>query len=171
MNFWDKLERSIRKRDSLLCVGLDPRPDRIPKRYVSVGDFNKAIIDATADQACIYKPNIAFYEALGEEGMRALRETLDYIPDDTPVLLDAKRSDIASTAAAYAKAAYEDLGVDALTVTPYLGRDGVDPFLAYEDRGVFLLCKTSNPSAGEIQDWTQGGQPSAHPRHGSLSPA
>jgi len=159
MTFWHKLETSIRNRDSLLCVGLDPYPERIPSRYATVGDFNKAIIDATADLACIYKPNIAFYEALGEAGLRALRDTLDYIPDDIPVLLDAKRNDIATTAAAYARAAFEQWGVDALTVNPYLGSDGVAPFLAYEDRGVFILCKTSNPSAGEVQDWSQAGEP------------
>ena len=159
MGFWEKLEQSVRQRDSLLCVGLDPRPDRIPTRYATVADFNKAIIDATADLACIYKPNIAFYEALGEGGMRALRDTLDYVPDDIPVLLDAKRNDIAATAGAYARAAFNMWNVDALTVTPYLGKDGVAPFLEYSDRGVFLLCRTSNPSAGEIQDWAQGGIP------------
>ncbi|MFP3897487.1 MAG: orotidine-5'-phosphate decarboxylase [Anaerolineales bacterium] len=159
MDFWEKLKESIRRRDSLLCVGLDPRPEMIPSRFGSVVDFNRAIIDATADLACVYKPNIAFYEALGEEGMRALRGTLTYIPDDVPVLLDAKRNDIGSTATAYAKACYEVLGVDAVTVTPYLGSDGVTPFTAYEDRGVFLLCKTSNPGAGEVQDWAQQGEP------------
>jgi len=159
VNFWKKLEASIRRRDSLLCVGLDPRPERIPSRFDSVVDFNRAIIDATADLACVYKPNIAFYEALGEEGMEALRDTLAYIPDDVPALLDAKRNDIGSTATAYAKACYEVLGVDAVTVTPYLGSDGVTPFTAYEDRGVFLLCKTSNPGAGEVQDWAQRGEP------------
>ncbi len=159
MNFWDKLEASIRRRDSLLCVGLDPDPAQIPSRYASVADFNKAITGATADLACAYKPNIAFYEALGVEGLRALRQTLDHIPADIPVILDAKRNDITSTAAAYAKAAFERWGVDALTVNPYLGRDGVEPFLAYADRGVFLLCKTSNPSASEVQDWAQGGEP------------
>jgi len=159
MRFWDKLEKSIRQRDSLLCVGLDPVEDRIPPQYATVADFNKAIIDATADRACIYKPNIAFYEALGSSGMCALRETLDYIPAEIPVVLDAKRNDIASSAAAYARAAYQVWNVDALTVTPYLGRDGVLPFLACNDRGVFLLCKTSNPSASEVQDWAQGGEP------------
>ena len=159
MSFWRKLEESIRKRDSLLCVGLDPQPERIPAGYGSVADFNRAIIAATADLACTYKPNIAFYEALGEEGLRALRETLACIPQDIPVILDAKRNDIASTAAAYARAAYEVWGVDAVTVNPYLGQDGVQPFLAYEERGVFVLCKTSNPSAGEVQDWSQSGEP------------
>ena len=159
VSFWCKLEASIRHHDSLLCVGLDPDPAHIPSHYASVADFNRAIIDATAGLACAYKPNIAFYEALGEEGLRALRETLDHMPADVPVVLDAKRNDIASTAAAYARAAFERWGVDALTVNPYLGRDGVEPFLAYPDRGVFLLCKTSNPSAPEIQDWAQGGEP------------
>ncbi|MEA3406714.1 MAG: orotidine-5'-phosphate decarboxylase [Chloroflexota bacterium] len=159
MNFWKELEESIRRRDSLLCVGLDPRPERIPARFDSVADFNRAIIDATADLACVYKPNIAFYEALGEKGMEALRDTLAYIPEDIPVLLDAKRNDIGSTATAYAKACYEVLNVDAVTVTPYLGSDGVAPFIAYEDKGVFLLCKTSNPGAGEVQDWAQQGEP------------
>jgi len=159
VNFWQRLEKSIQRRNSLLCVGLDPRPERIPSCFATVADFNKSIIDATVDLACVYKPNIAFYEALGQEGFDALHETLDYIPSDMPVLLDAKRNDIGSTAAAYAKACYEALGVDAVTVTPYLGKDGVAPFLAYEDKGVFILCKTSNPSAGEVQDWSQGGEP------------
>jgi len=162
MTFWQKLESRIHRCDSLLCVGLDPDPGRIPARYAGVADFNKAIIDATADLAAVYKPNIAFYEALGERGLRDLRETLDYIPDDIPVILDAKRNDIASTASAYAQAAFERWGVDALTVNPYLGRDGVQPFLSYEDKGVFLLCKTSNPSAAEVQDWAQGGEPLYH---------
>jgi uridine monophosphate synthetase len=157
--FWQKLETSIRKHNSLLCVGLDPQPNKIPARYASVGEFNRAIIAATQDVACCYKPNIAFYEALGETGLAALRETLATIPADTPVILDAKRNDIASTAAAYAKSAFEVWGVDALTVNPYLGLDGVQPFLDYTDKGVFLLCKTSNPSAGEIQDWGQAGEP------------
>ncbi|NLG49447.1 MAG: orotidine-5'-phosphate decarboxylase [Chloroflexi bacterium] len=159
MGFWEKLEASIQQRDSLLCVGLDPDPARIPAKYGSVADFGRAIIDATADLACVYKPNIAFYEALGLDGLRALRDTLNHVPADIPVLLDAKRNDISSTAGAYARAVFETWGADAVTVNPYLGRDGVAPFTAYSDRGVFLLCKTSNPSAGEIQDWEQGGVP------------
>jgi uridine monophosphate synthetase len=159
MDFWTKLAESARARNSLLCVGLDPQPELIPSRYGSVSEFNRAIIDATAEVACVYKPNIAFYEAMGDEGLQALRETLDYIPADTPVIMDAKRNDITSTAAAYARAIYDVWGADALTVNPYLGRDGVEPFLQHRDRGVFVLCKTSNPSAGEIQDWTSGGEP------------
>ena len=157
--FWDKLDAAIDRNDSLLCVGLDPQPESIPARYGSMGAFTRAIIDATADLACAYKPNIAFYEAAGEAGLEALRETLAHIPEGIPVILDAKRSDIGSTASAYARAAFEVWGADAVTVNPYLGRDGVAPFLAYCERGVFVLCKTSNPSAGEVQDWTQAGQP------------
>jgi uridine monophosphate synthetase len=159
MNFWTRLQASIRQRDSLLCVGLDPQPGQIPARYATVAAFNRAIIEATADLACAFKPNIAFYEALGEEGTRALRETLAAIPPDIPVILDAKRGDIASTAQAYARAVYDGWGVDAVTVAPYLGGDGVAPFFAYPDKGVFVLCKTSNPSAGELQDWSQAGEP------------
>lgn len=157
--FWTKLAAAIARNDSLLCVGLDPQPGNTPKQYASIGGFTRAIIDATADLACAYKPNIAFFEAAGEEGLAALRETLAHIPEGIPVILDAKRNDIGSTAEAYARAAFDVWGVDAVTVNPYLGIDGVQPFLAYEDRGAFVLCKTSNPSAGEVQDWTQSGQP------------
>ncbi len=158
MDFWTKLGASVAKRNSLLCVGLDPRADRL-QGYASVADLNRAIIDATADIACIYKPNMAFYEAMGDEGLRALRATLDHIPADIPVLLDAKRNDISATAWAYAQAVFEVWGVDAVTINPYLGRDGVDPFLDAPGRGVFILCKTSNPSSGEVQDRLVGGQP------------
>ena len=159
MGFWDKLERNSRRRSSLLCVGLDPWPESIPAQYEDVFAFNKAIVDATAEVACAYKPNIAFYEQLGSGGLEALRRTLAYIPSDIPVILDAKRNDIGSTAAAYARAVFEVWGVDAVTVTPYLGEDGIAPFVDYDDRGVFVLCKTSNPSAGELQDWAQAGEP------------
>lgn len=159
MNFWRKLEASIELHDSLLCVGLDPVREAIPANYASISDFGKAIVDATHDLVCCYKPNIAFYEALGREGIRALMDTLAYIPDNIPVILDAKRNDIASTAIAYAKAAFEVIGADAITINPYFGNDGVQPFLDYTEKGVFILCKTSNPSAGEIQDWSRGGEP------------
>jgi len=157
--FWERLNASVRARDSLLCVGLDPHDAPLPDGHESLEGFLRAVIDATADVACVYKPNIAFYEARGEEGLRTLRRVLDYVPEDIPVILDAKRADIASTGVAYARAVFGWLGVDAVTVNPYLGEDGVAPFLAYEDRGVFILCKTSNPSAGQFQDWSQGGEP------------
>ncbi|NLD43055.1 MAG: orotidine-5'-phosphate decarboxylase [Chloroflexi bacterium] len=157
--FWDRLEASITKRDSLVCVGLDPHPGRLPAGCATVLDLMYRTIDATAEVACAYKPNIAFFEAEGIDGLRALEATLARIPSDTPVILDAKRGDISSTADAYARAAFDWLGVDAITVNPYLGEDGVAPFLAHQGRGVFVLCKTSNPSAGEVQDWLQAGMP------------
>jgi uridine monophosphate synthetase len=162
MSFWTKLGASIAARDSLLCVGLDPHPGQLPARFSSVGAFIRYVIDETADFACVFKPNIAFYEAMGPAGIDTLYEIIQAIPADIPVLLDGKRNDITSTATAYAQGAFEGLGADALTVNPYLGSDGVLPFLAYQDRGVFLLCKTSNPGAGEIQDWTQRGEPLYH---------
>jgi len=159
MGFVKKLKASVARNDSLLCVGLDPRPDRIPPSYDSVLAFNTAIIEATADLVCAYKPNYAFYEALGLEGLRTLAETIERIPTDIPVILDVKRSDIGPSAAAYARAAFEVWKADAVTVNPYLGWDGVQPFLEYEDRGVFLLCHTSNPSAPKVQTWRQHGVP------------
>jgi uridine monophosphate synthetase len=157
--FWQRLAASIATRDSLVCVGLDPHPGRLPDGYSSVEEFLWAVVEATADVACVYKPNVAFFEAEGIDGLRALEAVLARIPADVPVILDAKRGDIASPADAYARAAFDWLGAGALTVNPYLGADGVAPFLAREDRGVFVLCKTSNPSAGEVQDWAQGGVP------------
>lgn len=159
MGFWTKLEESIALRNSLLCVGLDPHPGALPGGYRSVGAFLRSVIEQTADLAAVFKPNIAFFEAMGQPGWDALRETLAAIPPDTPVLLDAKRNDVSSTAAAYARAVFDELGADAVTLNPYLGSDAIAPFLAYEDRGVFVLCKTSNPGAGELQDWSQYGVP------------
>ncbi len=162
---FEKLIRAIIANDSLLCVGLDPRPDRFPLQMMAQPDpifaFNKTIIDATCDLVCAYKPNFAFYEAQGLEGLAALRRTIEYIhaTTDVPVILDAKRGDIGSTAEAYAKAAFEVWGADAVTVNPYLGHDAVQPFTAYADRGVFLLCHTSNPGATDLQTLDCGGRP------------
>ena len=146
MNFIDKLNNAARKNQSLVCIGLDPDPNRMPDN-VSVLAFNKAIIDATAHLVCAYKPNLAFYEAMGQEGMEALEQTVKYIPDDIPVICDGKRGDIGNTAKAYARAIFDNLGCDAATVSPYLGFDSVEPFIQYEDKGVFVLCRTSNPGA------------------------
>jgi len=151
MDFGEKLGRAVEQNRSLLCVGLDPDPARMPAG-VSVADFNRAIVDATADLVCAYKPNLAFYEALGQAGQDALRQTLRHIPDHIPVIADAKRNDIGNTTAAYARALFEDLGVDAATVNPYLGFDSVEPFASYRDRGIFVLCRTSNPGAADFQD-------------------
>lgn len=152
----DRLLESSRQKNSLVCVGLDVDPERVPEplrgRSDWVYEFNRGIIEATSDLVCAYKPNLAFYEALGVYGWEALERTVKAMPQDVVVLGDAKRGDIGHTARAYARALFDGFGFDAVTVNPYLGRDAVEPFLAYEDRGVFLLCKTSNPGSGDFQD-------------------
>ena len=150
MAFITKLVDATRKNNSLLCIGLDPNPDLIPK--MDTLEFNKAIIDATYDLVCAYKPNLAFYEALGIEGLTILEKTVAHIPGDIPIIGDAKRGDIGNTAKAYAKALFSVLGFDAATVNPYLGFDSIEPFISYQDKGVFILCRTSNPGAMDFQD-------------------
>jgi len=121
--------------------------------------FVQGIVEATRDLVCCYKPNLAFYEALGASGNEVLRGVLAAIPDDIPVLIDAKRGDTPNTMQAYARAIFDELDADAVTVNPYLGGDALEPFFDYPDRGVFVLCKTSNPGAGEIQDLLVDGEP------------
>lgn len=154
--FVDRLLDCSRRKDSLVCVGLDVDPERIPEPLRGRGDwvyeFNRGIIEATSDLVCAYKPNLAFYEALGLSGLEALGRTLKSMPPDVLVVGDAKRGDVGHTAGAYARALFDEFGFDAVTVNPYLGRDSVEPFLTREDRGVFLLCKTSNPGSGDFQD-------------------
>ncbi len=150
MNFIDKLTSAARKNNSLLCVGLDPDPQLMPDK-ITVSEFNKAIIDATSDLVCAYKPNLAFYEALGNEGLDALKQTIKHIPDSIPTIGDAKRGDIGNTAKAYARAIFDNLNFDAATVNPYLGFDSVEPFIQYRDKGVFILCRTSNAGASDFQ--------------------
>ena len=150
MNFIEKLVSVTQKNKSLLCVGLDTDPEQIPDG-LSTFEFNKAIIDATSDLVCAYKPNFAFYEALGNEGLEALRSTVNYIPGNIPVIADAKRGDIGNTARAYARAIFTDLNFDATTVSPYLGFDSIEPFINYHDKGVFILCRTSNAGAADFQ--------------------
>src|SRR3990170_488654 len=128
MNFTDKLLAAARKNKSWLCIGLDPAPQSMPP--VDLLSFNKAIIENTADLVCAYKPNLAFYEALGLDGLRALEKTLEYIPENIPVIGDAKRGDIGHTAEAYARALFEFWGFDAATVNPYFGHDSLKPFFA-----------------------------------------
>ena len=159
--FLEKLEAAALQNRSLLCVGLDADPQRMPVR--DVAEFNRAIIDATQDLVCAYKPNLAFYEALGLEGLRALEATLACIPAHIPVIGDAKRGDIGNTAERYARAMFEVWGFDAVTASPFLGSDTVAPFLAYSDKGVFLLCRTSNPGAREFQDLIVSGDGSSGP--------
>ena len=150
MNFVEKLTSAARKNKSLLCVGLDTDPKLMPDK-VGIFEFNKAIIDVTHDLVCAYKPNFAFYEALGSEGLDALKRTVDHIPKNIPVIADAKRSDIGNTAKAYARAIFEYFGFDAATVNPYLGFDSIEPFIQYRDKGVFILCRTSNSGAMDFQ--------------------
>lgn len=152
MNFLEKLLQAARSNRSLLCIGLDPDPELMPK--VDVFQFNRAIIDATSDLVCAYKPNLAFYEALGIEGLKALERTVAYIPKGIPIIGDAKRGDIGSTARAYARALFETLGFDAATVNPYLGYDSLEPFMEYKEKGVFILCRTSNVGSAHFQALT-----------------
>jgi orotidine-5'-phosphate decarboxylase len=160
MNFRDKYELAATTNNSLLCIGLDPDPEQIPEGVDTV-DFLKEIIAATSDLVCCYKPNAAFFEALGLDGFVRLREVIDAVPDGVPVLLDAKRGDIGNTARFYAKAIFDELGVDAVTLSPYLGEDALTPFFEYEDQHSFVLCRTSNPSAVDLQDLAagEGGRP------------
>jgi orotidine-5'-phosphate decarboxylase len=161
MDFLEKLAEASRENRSLLCVGLDPDPAMMPEG-ISIFKFNKAIIDATADLVCAYKPNIAFYESLGGAGLDALKHTRDYIPDNIPVIIDAKRGDIGNTAEAYARGLFDYYGFDAVTVNPYLGYDAMEPFIRYRDRGIFVLCRTSNAGAIDFQSLLleTGGGPS-----------
>ncbi|MEJ2130784.1 MAG: orotidine-5'-phosphate decarboxylase [Gammaproteobacteria bacterium] len=154
--FREQLEASWAKNDSLLCVGLDPDLERLPAHLLRwpqpIFAFNRAIVDATADLVCAYKPQIAHYSAVGAE--RELERTIAYIHarhPGIPVILDAKRGDIGSTAVMYAREAFERYDADAVTVNPYLGYDALVPFLAHADRGIFVLCRTSNPGGREIQ--------------------
>lgn len=157
------LDRAIDRHDSWVCVGLDPEPEKLPAilrhRPQAILEFNRAIIDATADLVCAYKPQIAHYAAVGAEDQ--LLETIRYIRErapGVPVILDSKRGDIGSTAEKYAREAFERFGADAVTVNPYLGRDAAEPFLAYKDKGVIVLCRTSNAGAREFQDLQVGGR-------------
>ena len=148
--FTERLDDAARRNQSLVCVGLDPWRPSMP--IDDLAAFTKAIIEATCDLVCAYKPNYAFYEAEGLEGLRALETTIQAVPDGIPVILDAKRGDIGSTATAYAKAAFEAWGADAVTVNPYMGGDSLAPFFEYEDRGVFVLARTSNPGARDFEE-------------------
>ena len=147
MGFFEALERRARQADSLLCVGIDPRGTD----PATVREECLRLVDATARHACAFKPNSAFFEALGADGMTVLRDVIASVPDGIPVILDAKRGDIADTAEAYATAAFDRLGAQAITLSPYLGGEALRPFLSRPERGAFVLCKTSNPGADEFQ--------------------
>ncbi len=166
MNFQTKLAASVKKNNSLLCVGLDSDVEKIPQHLFSQPDpvftFNQAIIDATHDLVCCYKINTAFYEGQGAEGIKQLKMTFDYLKEkcaDIPIILDAKRGDIENTNSGSVKFAFDYLGADAVTLNNYLGKEALEPFLKLSDKGLFILCRTSNPGAGEIQDLNVGGRP------------
>jgi uridine monophosphate synthetase len=153
MDFFERLADISNARDTCLCIGLDPRVDpRGAGAGTAAFEENRRIVESTAAWVAAYKPNLAFYEALGPAGLEALEKTIAMIPEDIPVILDAKRCDIDATAEAYASALFGRLGGDAVTLSPYMGRDAVDPFLAYPGKGVFMLARTSNTSAGQFQD-------------------
>jgi len=155
MTFFEKLESVCREKETLLCIGLDPRVDARTSGAAlkEIVDQNRRIIEGTLPFAACFKPNIAFYEVFGPEGLMALKETLSLIPREVPVIIDAKRNDIGSTAQAYADSLIDFYKADSVTLSPYMGRDAVDPFLEKGDQhGVFLLCRTTNPGAGAIQD-------------------
>ncbi len=162
----DKYNRRVNQIDSLLCVGLDSEFSQLPERFKADEfpqfAFNRWVIDQTHAYASAYKPNIAFYEARGEAGLIALARTMDYLRATYPDILticDAKRADIGSTNQGYVEAIFDRLGFDAVTLNPYLGREALEPFLARTEKGCILLCRTSNPGAGELQDLDIGGKP------------
>lgn len=166
MNFSEKLENAVKKNNSLVCVGLDPDLDKLPEEFKPsdnpLFEFNKSIIDATHDSVCAYKPNSAFYEALGADGVQQLKDTCDYIRTnypELPILLDYKRGDIGNTNAKYAQFAFEYLGADAVTLQPYQGIQELEPYFAYKEKGIFIWAKGSNKGSEEFQNLTIDDKP------------
>ncbi len=155
MDFFTRLGQAVTARRSPLCLNLDPDPERLPDG-VGVAEFNLRLVEATADLVAAYKLNFAFYEAQGRAGFAALERTRQAVPADLPVIADAKRADIASSARFYARAIFEAWAFDAVTVNPYLGHDSVEPFTEYAGRGVYILGRTSNPGARDFQDLPVG---------------
>jgi uridine monophosphate synthetase len=159
MSFFANLTRRIEEAHSLLCIGIDPSPADIETQTVqALKEFCFNLVDQTADVAAAFKPNSAFFEAFGPQGLLVLQEVIARIPQVIPVILDAKRGDIASTAQAYARAIFTQYGAQAVTLNPYLGHDALEPFLSEPEHGVFLLCKTSNPGAHDLQDLSLAGE-------------
>lgn len=159
MLFLEKLEKTAKKNDSLVCVGLDSDFSKLPQFLLKENnpqfEFNRAIIDKTHDLVRSYKLNSAFYEARGEAGIKELKKTCDYVKKtypEIPLILDAKRADIGNTNNGYIQFIFDYLGVDAVTLHPYLGREALRPFLDSKNKGCIILCRTSNPGAGELQD-------------------
>jgi orotidine-5'-phosphate decarboxylase len=159
LSFFERLRAAARARRSQLCVGLDPDPDRIAGGAAGALRHCAGVVERTADHACCYKPNSAFWEQYGPDGWKALLELRDQVPADVPVLLDAKRGDIGSTMAAYARAIFDVIGADAVTAWPYAGGDALAELTRHADRGVYLVCRTSNPGAADLQHLESGGRP------------
>ncbi len=156
MNFLDMLRRSERQNVSMLCVGLDPEPARFPAGLAGkagkIFDFCAAIVDATADQVIAFKPQIAYFAAhRAEDQLERLMAHIRRTASEVPIILDAKRGDIGSTAEQYAKEAFERYGADAVTLSPFMGLDSIEPYLKYQGKGAFLLCRTSNPGGDDLQ--------------------
>lgn len=161
--FIDRLNAAWTARDSLLCVGLDPDPARFPAQLAgrpdAIFEFCKQIVDATADLVCAFKPQIAYFAAQrAEDQLEALIAHIHATHPGIPVILDAKRGDIGSTAEQYAIEAFDRYRADAVTVNPYMGRDSIEPYLAWNDRGIILLCRTSNPGGSDLQFLDVGGE-------------
>ena len=159
-SFFTFLEKRVDDCSSLLCIGLDPHvKDLSEPTAASARDFCVSLVKQTSRYAAAFKPNAAFFEVFGADGWTALKQVIEAIKEEShrygsmiPVILDAKRGDIASTAEAYAQSAFENLGVDCITLNPYLGKDSIEPFIQNSEKGIFLLCKTSNPGSGDLQD-------------------
>lgn len=164
MTFMQAVRNRWQQADTLVCVGLDPEPAKFPARFAGDADavfaFCRDIVDATAEFACAFKPQIAHFAALGaEDALARLIAHIHAAHPGVPVILDSKRGDIGSTAQHYAHEAFARFTADAVTVNPYLGRDSIEPFLAHEGRGVIVLCRTSNPGAADLQDLLVAGRP------------
>ncbi len=163
MNAVEKLKKAQSTNRSVICLGLDLDPKKMPNEYSKstkgMFDFASQIIDATQDRVCAYKPNLAFYENLGPEGLSLLRQVVKRIPETIPVILDAKRGDIGNTASYYAEALFDGLGADWVTVNPYMGYDSIRPFLERDSKGAFVLCLTSNPGHKDFQLLQVGDKP------------
>ena len=166
MNFQQKIEKIIKKNKSLLCIGLDSAINSLPKFLLKEKYpqfiFNKTLIESTFDLVCAYKPNSAFYEERGEQGLKELQMTCDFLQKNypaIPIILDAKRGDIGNTSQAYVNYCFDYLKADAVTLSPYLGKDSLDPFLNQKDKGLIVLTKTSNPGSSDFQDLIIKGKP------------
>ena len=164
MDFKTKLAKIVHENNSLLCVGLDVDIEKIPKFLLKTKkepllEFNKQIINSTKDLVCAYKLNMAFYEVFGKKGYDLLEKTIEYIPSKVIAIVDGKRNDIGNTSKKYAQSLYDKLSADAVTLNPYLGIDGIKPFLKYKNKCSFILCRTSNPSAIDFQDFKVEGKP------------